>query len=212
MAADWELPGDGPTGGTWGVTKGQPGEMIEWQKEAHQWNPNRAQAQYRNWMPAYYPQGVTNWTQGPAKGGQDPWDMGAGAAGWTQHMAGGQTPGVGPGWMASDEAQRRQQSGNEGGSKPDANKVTSQGWIGREEESPSITETPHAAAQKIASMLEKTMANQEHILQQRHGKGHEEESMRAQNWDEHRQMQTAPGNWESLQPGQGKKNLGGNQQ
>ena len=77
---------------------------------------------------------------------------------------------------ARNEAQQQQQSGNKGGNKPDANRATTQGWIWREGEPPSIPETPQAAAQKIASMSEKTMANQGRILRQRHSKGHEEET------------------------------------
>ena len=96
MAADWQQPGDTPSGATWGVMKGQPGEMMEWQKGTQQWNPNRG-----------HPQGVANWTQGPSTGGQDPWDMGAGATGWTQQTAGGQMPGIGPGRMAPDEERRK---------------------------------------------------------------------------------------------------------
>ena len=78
---NWQSQSEELQGGNWNTMKGQQMGTMNWQGGDGQWNPNQGQAQYQNWMPAYYPPVVTNWTQGSTGESQNRWDLGEGVKG-----------------------------------------------------------------------------------------------------------------------------------
>ena len=114
---------------------------------------NQGQAHQHDWTPTYCDPAKINWTQGSLRGKPDQWDMGQRTAGWMQEETSGKNLGTRPVRMIPEG------SGGKGGAKYSANPSIPHVWTWMEGNPYQIADPPPTEVQRIASMLEQTMAN-----------------------------------------------------
>ena len=152
-----------------------PGPQA-WQKGGLSWLLDQEQAYGQSWTMIGGEPNASNCTQGMALRNSDPWDLGPQPTEWMQQGMGDPNIVKGQEWETPEQLEHRSWA------QPGENSNNPQNWMWVEEKTQGKVEAPSTDVQRIATMLEQTMSNQECIILQRKGKGVVGNRMSKQNW------------------------------
>ena len=140
-----------------------PGPQA-WRKGGLSWLPDQEQAYGQSWTMIGGEPIASNWTQGMALRNSGPWDLGPQPPEWMQQGMGDPNIVKGQEWETPEQLEHRSWA------QPGENSNNPQNWMWVEEKTQGKVEAPSTDVQRIATMLEQTMSNQECIILQRKGK------------------------------------------
>ena len=140
---------------------------MGWRTGSYASYPDQGRAHQQDWAPSYRRRGCTNWTQGYMGGNQEQWSP----VPWNRAWAPQEIGHAGQGVTQIRTAQ--EPPGGKGSNKYQMNPGNPQVWTWMGGGQQQAQHSSPTEVQRIGSMLEQTMANQENKIRNQKRKGSE---------------------------------------